>query len=71
MQYQFTFTSLARNSGLMGAAFETRPIPFSQWATGDFIAVELMKPGSETARIELHNDEDSLIAVGTGAYVVG
>ncbi|MCB0558562.1 MAG: DUF1611 domain-containing protein [Lewinellaceae bacterium] len=55
MQYQFTFTSLARNSGLMGAPFETRPIPFSQWATGDFIAVELMKPGSETARIELHN----------------
>ncbi|MCB0563627.1 MAG: DUF1611 domain-containing protein [Phaeodactylibacter sp.] len=55
MQYEFTFTSLARNSGLMGAAFETRPIPFSQWATGDFIAVELMKPGSETARIELHN----------------
>lgn len=55
MQYQFTFTSLARNSGLMNAAFEVRRIPFSQWATGDFVAVELMKPGSESARIELHN----------------
>ena len=53
MQYQFTFTSLARNSGLMGAPFETRPIPFSQWATGDFIAVELMKPGSETAGLSV------------------
>ncbi|MCB9293749.1 MAG: DUF1611 domain-containing protein [Lewinellaceae bacterium] len=55
MQYQFTFTSLARNSGLMDGDFGTRPIPFSQWATGDFIAVELMKPGSASARIELHN----------------
>lgn len=55
MQYQFTFTSLARNSGLVNGNFETRPIPFSQWATGDFIAVELMKPGSESARIELCN----------------
>jgi len=55
MKYQFTFTSLARNSGLMDAAFEVHRIPFSQWATGDFIAVELMKPGSESARIELHN----------------
>lgn len=55
MQYQFTFTSLARNSGLMDAAFEVRAIPFSQWAAGDFVAVELMKPGSEAARIELYN----------------
>ncbi|MCB9267199.1 MAG: DUF1611 domain-containing protein [Lewinellaceae bacterium] len=55
MQYQFTFTSLARNSGLMGSSFEARPIPFSQWANGDFIAVELMQPGSEAARIELFN----------------
>lgn len=54
-QYQFTFTSLARNSGLMDGGFETRSIPFSQWAAGDFIAVELMKPGSEKARIELYN----------------
>ena len=35
MQYQFTFTSLAHNSGLIGSAFETRPISFSQSANGD------------------------------------
>ena len=43
---------------------------FSQWfeATG-----YVLRTGNKVAvtRIELHNDEDSLIAVGTGAYVVG
>lgn len=43
---------------------------FGQWfeATG-----YVLRTGNKVAvtRIELHNDEDSLIAVGTGAYVVG
>ncbi len=51
----FTFTSLARISGLMNTPFEVRPIPRSQWANGDYVAVELMQTGTENARIELHN----------------
>jgi len=43
---------------------------FGKWfeATG-----YVLRTGNKVAvaRIELHNDEDSLIAVGTGAYVVG
>jgi len=43
---------------------------FGKWfeATG-----YVLRTGNKVAvaRIELHNHEDSLIAVGTGAYVVG
>ena len=54
MNYRYIYTSLTRISDLQCRPFEIKPLAKKRWATGDYVAAEIIHPGSGAA-IELPN----------------
>lgn len=62
------FTSVTRISDLRRGDFQVEPLPRSRWATGDYVAVEILSTSSGQ-RLELDNGR--LIEVAEGDIAVG
>ena len=69
MSYKNIFTSITRISDLQEHPFDVKPVPMTNWATGDYIAAIITSPGNG-AKIELQNGrmvdplvDDTLIGV--------
>lgn len=69
MQTRYFFSSVTRISNLQHGIFSVTPLPRQQWATGDYVAAEVMTfPGCQR-QIEMPNGR--MVEVADGDFVIG
>ena len=65
----YFFGALTRISDLDSRPFSIKPLPRDQWATGDYVAGEVIPPLHKTSRVELTNGRMARLLEGD--WVVG
>lgn len=68
MNERYFHTSLTRISDLAEAPFEVRPVPRSEWATGDYVLAEVVSRASDRT-VELSNGR--MIELAEGDQILG